>query len=942
MPDTGEALKIWQALRPMVDKEISEQTESCVRAKKMIVKQPPSRDREGAVSLGAFEPYGEENILPAGDEIENAIPGSPVWVYWYLNNASTMHVALNGDGTPGTAVTDRLEKLIEKEKEAREKGIQDLYDDMAEADGELRSYIENTEDRILAGLDGAVMGLRSYIEVTSSKLRLAFEDGLNSLRSYVELTASHLRTEFYDDLNSLRSYVEITASHLRTEFYDDMNSLRSYVEITASHLRTEFYDDMNSLRSYVEITASHLRTEFYDDMNSLRSYVEITASHLRTEFYDDMNSLRSYVEITASHLRTEFYDDMNSLRSYVEITASHLRTEFYDDMNSLRSYVEITASHLRTEFYDDMNSLRSYVEITASHLRTEFYDDMNSLRSYVELTAEHLQIEFTDDINSLRSYVELTASHLEIQFTDQVNSLRSYVELTASHLTVQFENEVDSLRSYVDIQAGKIDMNVAKTDENASILRQAGMYINDQGVLIYATDNQNNIGSKLNVLSNEISAKVGKSEVVITDDSITIGSQSISFEGYVTIEDLAAEIADIANLEVQSLNASGSVDCGTILATNADLDYINGTSMDHISDAVYSFGTPTSSGGQISIPYTKLGGGTGSINFNIADTQFYQDGVAAAAAGVTLSGAWSSAQYTATASNGKTVSSGYVYIAGSANNAYFGNGTNLTVAADVVAGGTGVIRANDTTVYDIGSLLEANTTLTASAWDNNQSTVTAKVNGTSVGTLTVTAPTTPQRIADYIAAGTGLTPDSTGKILSGTATVFYDDGTNTSGVSLEVNATPAYNAGMNSVTLDGSMGLNSSYSPTYYPSSQAISLAVIGTLTNGTQVGGTILISGGAVQDAYNAGWVDGYNAAVAASGKSGDTITIPTTTTTQGTTPTTSYTAHTRVNDTHYISFPEAIALVPGQTFTGAAGNYVYKNSVELKGTAVGAVYWT
>ena len=85
------------------------------------------------------------------------------------------------------------------------------------------------------------------------------------------------------------------------------------------------------------------------------------------------------------------------------------------------------------------------------------------------------------------------------------------------------------------------------------------------------------------------------------------------------------------------------------------------------------------------------------------------------------------------------MSSGYVYIAGSANNAYFGNGTNLTVAADVVAGGIGVIRANDTTVYDIGSILEANTTLTASAWDNNQSTVTAKVNGTSVGTLTVSA-----------------------------------------------------------------------------------------------------------------------------------------------------------------------------------------------------------
>lgn len=93
--------------------------------------------------------------------------------------------------------------------------------------------------------------------------------------------------------------------------------------------------------------------------------------------------------------------------------------------------------------------------------------------------------------------------------------------------------------------------------------------------------------------------------------------------------------------------------------------------------------------------------------------------------------------------------------------------------------------------------------------------------------------------------------------------------------------------------------------------------------------------------EAYNAGWIDGYNAAAGVSGKSADTVTVPTTTSSQGVTPTMAYTAHARVNDTHYISFPASISLVPGQVFQGAAGNYVYKNSVELKGSASGAVYW-
>ena len=54
-----------------------------------------------------------------------------------------------------------------------------------------------------------------------------------------------------------------------------------------------------------------------------------------------------------------------------------------------------------------------------------------------------------------------------------------------------------------------------------------------------------------------------------------------------------------------------------------------------------------------------------------------------------------------------------------------------------------------------------------------------------------------QRTANYIAAGSNLSLDSSGKFLSGTASVYYDNQTVTSGVTLEVNATSAYNAGYN-------------------------------------------------------------------------------------------------------------------------------------------------
>ena len=55
----------------------------------------------------------------------------------------------------------------------------------------------------------------------------------------------------------------------------------------------------------------------------------------------------------------------------------------------------------------------------------------------------------------------------------------------------------------------QIILNTKRIDEHNNILQQAGMYIDPiTGVLIYADDNENNVGAKFKVLANEISAEV--------------------------------------------------------------------------------------------------------------------------------------------------------------------------------------------------------------------------------------------------------------------------------------------------------------------------------------------------------------------------------------------------------------------------------------------------
>ena len=93
MSNTVEALKVWEALKPMIDREIERRTRSCVRAKKMTVTTAPAN---GVV--GVAEPFGEEMLLPYSSALTGLTVGTAVWAVYYFGNASTMIVMAKGDG----------------------------------------------------------------------------------------------------------------------------------------------------------------------------------------------------------------------------------------------------------------------------------------------------------------------------------------------------------------------------------------------------------------------------------------------------------------------------------------------------------------------------------------------------------------------------------------------------------------------------------------------------------------------------------------------------------------------------------------------------------------------------------------------------------------------------------------------------------------------------
>lgn len=116
--------------------------------------------------------------------------------------------------------------------------------------------------------------------------------------------------------------------------------------------------------------------------------------------------------------------------------------------------------------------------------------------------------------------------------------------------------------------------------------------------------------------------------------SVTIDADKINLNGVVTSTEMDTRLMNADALfsntgYIGTIRASGITAGGNVVAEGAVYGsgiYL-GTQAPYTSlgNAVYSFGTPTASGGQISIPWTKVDGTAGTpINFNIAATAYYQ------------------------------------------------------------------------------------------------------------------------------------------------------------------------------------------------------------------------------------------------------------------------------------------------------------------------------
>jgi hypothetical protein len=133
----------------------------------------------------------------------------------------------------------------------------------------------------------------------------------------------------------------------------------------------------------------------------------------------------------------------------------------------------------------------------------------------------------------------------------------------------EFATEIKQNQYQISLRAYQTDMT-----ETQKILRAAGISIDAQGVLVYATDNVNMIGSRLDVNANNISLEVTNRQdadntlsarIDITEHDITLKANTVTVEGIETnlnslttrVNSLIAGSATFSLVNTQAIRLAG-------------------------------------------------------------------------------------------------------------------------------------------------------------------------------------------------------------------------------------------------------------------------------------------------------------------------------------------------------------------------------------------------
>lgn len=698
---------------------------------------------------------------------------------------------------------------------------------------------------MIGGEISRATGEEASLWLTLSSLTSRISDAEGNISTLIQ-TASSLTSRISDAEGNISTLIQ-TASSLTSRISDAEGNISTIIQ-TASSITSRISDAEGNISTLIQ-TASSLTSRITDAEGNISVLIQ-TASSLTSRISDTEGNVSALIQ-TASSLTSRINDAEGNISTLVQ-TASSITSRITDVEGNISTLVQ-TASSLTSRISDTEGNVSTLVQ-TASSLSSRI-DDAEGNISSLEQTASSL----TSRISTAEGYYStITQTAQEVQSKVSAGDIASTINQTAQSVLISAEKiNLEGYVTATELQATNANItNLTNGTTQASHLDGSlvtGTTVTARNTFVYGSDTISKRTLKIGDVSSLTVLATGGATTVDFDHSHRVSMAENVSNGTVTITIHEAQSTEgTANFSIAATEtykgaaAAGASNVNLSGAWSGNVFTVTATN-GKTRDETLTAGTGTgnqSVGGQYTIStfnsshkaygYVNASSLTGSrlFTFNVDATSVYEEGAATASVGNLVLSSYSGATFQARqyASDNSTLlasTNGQVYLDESAGSytrscwacvrptggsriAYIALADYWDAAQAAVtptatshlkkgswsAGQLSITKTSDSGYPDSVSVQLTLSGSWGSGTDANKYTYTVYDDRTSTGlTGIITAPSTSQRTADGITAGTGLTVDSTGKILSGTASVFYDDGTYTSGVSLQVNATKAYEAG---------------------------------------------------------------------------------------------------------------------------------------------------
>jgi len=274
----------------------------------------------------------------------------------------------------------------------------------------------------------------------------------------------------------------------------------------------------------------------------------------------------------------------------------------------------------------------------------------NELSGVITQTASTLRSEYKNADEGLSSTITQTAGQIRTELSDEIEGVNSTITQTASTLRSEYESADKTLKSSITQTNKKIQTEITDRTNADNVLQTQ------------ITQNADSIALK-------VSAGDVATQLTVECGNVSITNGNLYVDGVVTADAVQSAIGKMDYVVVKAIHASKAFSIGDTVASGLWL------TKDKLSTVVQSFGTITTSGTTVSIPYTMLDGSSGILTF---------DKVAS------ISGSWSGNKFTATKSaNGSSSVSTSIYLNGDGNDSdnftvKVNDGTNTTIISKYV------------------------------------------------------------------------------------------------------------------------------------------------------------------------------------------------------------------------------------------------------------------